>query len=410
MAQLTGVAVHRLEGGLGLKNPASDGTVALIASLPSLSGLQVKNYEAKKLLQLSDAEKLGINAAYDANQHTLVHHHLSEIFRLAPEAVVYLIPAEKNKKLSAVLPQLLPAIRANQDIKGFGCTGFTDTDAELKALAQKVQTDLINKLGDENRLIDFVLLEGKAATTPVSVTNLPDLRNLAAPQVSVVFGQDPAVAALDNKYTTYAAVGSALGMLAVRKVNENISSIRIQQPPSDSRTRSDYPLTDTAKGKWLSASLSDGTPMQNLSKKDLNTLTDKGYIYAASYEGYGGIFFSHSPTCVEKKSDYGFIENNRTWNKAARLVRQTLLPEVKGVIKKDPKTGFIKSTTISYWQGLLNRALEQMIINDEISGFKAFIDPKQVLSADDPVKVNVQIVKDGIAYEFVVDLGYTQKI
>ena len=410
MAKLTGVAVHRLEGGLGIKNPAADGTVALIASLPSLNGLKVKNYEANKLLQLSDAETLGINAAYDANQKTLVHHHLSEIFRLAPEAVVYLIPTEKSKKLSAVLPQVLPALRANQDIKGLGCIGFADTGAELKTLAEKVQTDVVEKLGDENRLIDFVLLEGKAAATPVSVTNLPDLRSLTAPQVSVIFGHDPAIAKLDAAYKLYAAIGSALGMLAVRKVNENIGSVRIQNPPADSRIRSDYPLTDTAKGRWLSASLSDGTPMQNLSKTDLKTLTDKGYIYAAAYEGYGGIFFSHSPTCTTKTSDYGYIENNRTWNKAARLVRQTLLPEVKGVVQKDPQTGFIKSTTISYWQGLLNRALEQMVIGEEISGFRAFIDHRQSIRPEHSLKVKIHIVKDEIAFEFEVDLGYTQKL
>jgi len=409
MAQLTGVAVNRLDGGLGRRNPSTDNVVALVAAM-SLSGLDLVENQAKKLLQAEDAESAGVNASYDANNTTLVYHHISEIFRLSPDATVYLIPTATGVSVEDVLESILPTVRANPDIKGLAFTGFNNVITDMPTAVETVQSDFIDALFLENRYIDFVLLEGKGSGSEISATNVADLRTKKAPQVSVVIAQDPTIASIDPAYNTYTAVGSALGMLSIRKINENIGSVNIKNKPAGKKGTPDYPLTDSAGSLWLDANLSDGTLAQSLSKVDLKTLTNKGYIYASSYEGYGGIFFSNSPTCVEKASDYAFIENNRTWNKAGRIIRQTLIPEVKGVVKKDPQTGFIKSTTISRWQGLLNKALEQMIIDDEISGFDIYIDPNQYLSEDDPLKIKAQVVKDDIVHEFEVDLGYTQQI
>lgn len=139
-------------------------------------------------------------------------------------------------------------------------------------------------------------------------------------------------------------------------------------------------------------------------------MNDKGYIYAASYEGYAGVYFQNSPTATAKTSDYAYIENNRVWNKAARIIRQALIPVVKGTVKKDPQTGFIRSTTISYWEGLVNKALENMIIDDEISGFDFYINPKQIVNDESPVTGKAQIVADGIVHEFEIDLGLTNQI
>lgn len=409
MAQLTGVAVNKLDGGLGRRNPSTDNVVALVIAM-SLDGLDLEQNQAKKILQVADAERIGVNASYDANNTVLVYHHITEIFRLSPDATVYLIPTAQGAITEAILTDILPTVRANQDIKGLAFNGFDNTISDMPALVELVQSKFIDKLFSENRYIDFALLEGKGTGATISATDIADLRTKAAPQVSVVIAQDPSIANIDPAYKNYAAVGSALGMLSVRKINENIGSVNIKNKPAGKKGTSDYPLTYSADGLWLDSNLSDGTIAQSLSKTDLKTLTNKGYIYASSYEGYGGIFFSNSPTCVEKKSDYSFIENNRTWNKAGRVIRLTLIPEVKGTVKKDPQTGFIKSTTISRWQGLLNKALEQMVIDDEISGFAIYIDPNQYLSEDDPLKIKAQIVKDDIVHEFEVDLGYTQKI
>lgn len=408
MAQLTGVSVNRLDGGLGRRTPSTDNVVALVAAMP-LDSLSLIENQAKELLQITDAESIGVNQSYDANTKTLVHHHLSEIFRLSPDATVYLIPTATDVNVEDVLDGILPTIRANESIKGIAFTGFKNNLDDIPIMVDVVQDKLVNQLFSEQRYIDFVLLEGKANVV-IKATDLVDLRTNAAPNVSVILAQDPNIASIDLAYGNYAAVGSALGMLSIRKVNENIGSVNIVKKPAGKKGLPDYPLTDAGKKLWLTANLSDGNNAQSLSKVDLKTLTKKGYIYASSYEGYGGIFFSNAPTCVERASDYAFIENNRTWNKAARIIRQTLIPEVKGTVKKDVNTGFIRSTTISRWSGLLNRALERMIIDDEISGFNIYIEPKQYLTEAEPLRIKAQLVKDDIVHEFEVDLGYTQQI
>ncbi|MEH0008014.1 MAG: DUF2586 family protein [Flavobacteriales bacterium] len=415
MAQLTGVSVNRLEGGLRRRNPKTDEVVALVAAMP-VAALTLAYDSAYKLLQLIDAERLGVTVAFDKEKNSLVHHHISEIFRLSPDATCYLIPIPVDTSITASVDKLLPLIRSQKDIKGLGFVGFTLTLPQLVSVVEKIQGSLVDLLFADSRYIDFVVLEGKGQldstrkVKPFSPATMADLRTKKAPQVSVVIAQDPLIAAKGAANINYAAVGSALGMLSIRKVNENIGSVNIRNKPAGKKGAPDYPLTDLASKLWLNSALSDGTPIGRLSKVDLKNLTDKGYIYVASYEGYGGLFFNDSPTCVQKASDYAYIENNRTWNKMARLVRAVLIPEVKGVVKKDAQTGFIKSTTISRWQALVNSALERMVIAEELSGFDVYIDPMQITDPDKPLKVKIQGVADGVVHAFEVDLGHTQKI
>jgi hypothetical protein len=169
-------------------------------------------------------------------------------------------------------------------------------------------------------------------------------------------------------------------------------------------------LTDSNLALWLDPQLTGGTKISTLTKAQIEELQDKGYIFAASYEGYPGVFFTGSKTCISVASDYAYIENNRVWNKGARALRTALLPEVKGIVKKDPATGFIRSTTVSRWTGIANKALEQMVGNDDISGFDVFIDPSQIVNSTDAVKVKASIVADGIVHEFEVALGLTNSI
>ncbi|MGH2624856.1 MAG: DUF2586 family protein, partial [Sphingobacterium sp.] len=199
-------------------------------------------------------------------------------------------------------------------------------------------------------------------------------------------------------------------MIAVRQVNENLASVNIQNKPVAARGARDYTLTDPNKSLWLQAYLTDGTLVSSLTAAEFTDLDNKGYIAAASYQGYPGVFFTGSHTAIDSASDFAYIENNRVWNKAARIVRAVLIPEVKGVVKKDPVTGFIRSTTASRWTALVNKALEQMIIKDEISGFEVIIDHKQVVNSTEPVRVRAMVVADGIVHEFEIALGLTNSI
>jgi hypothetical protein len=393
MAELAGVKIEKLQGGLGRKNPSTDSHVALIIKATGNAALDATiSNEGKGLIltSLSQAESLGLTLSASANGASPFYEHISEFFRLAPEGTLYLF----NNKTVA---NLLTFIKENAAIKGFGIVDDFGV-ATQEATIIEYQTNIINALATENRLIDF----GVIGWNNFGFDDAIDLTELDAPQISVLV--------VGSGTSNFAAVGAFLGMLAVRKVNENAGSVDIQNKPLEKRGTLDYTLTDKNKGLWVNPKLTGGATISSLTKAQLTDLEGKGYIYAASYEGYPGAFFTNSKTCISQASDYCFIENNRVWNKAARTLRIALLPEVKGVVKKNPTTGFIKSTTISRWTGIGNKALEQMVANDEISGFDVYISPQQVVNSTQPVKIKASVVMDGIVHEFEVALGLTNSI
>ncbi|HZH70325.1 MAG TPA: DUF2586 family protein [Flavobacteriaceae bacterium] len=395
MAELSGVNIARLQGGLGRTNNSTDNHIAYIVAIPVAEATVATaiNNEGKGVAVTSvyQVEQLGINAAFDANNAVDLHWQITEFFRLAPEATLYLFDKITEADLKGF-------INANQEIKGYGLhIDFSGETPPTITSVLSAQQTIIDAFAMENRLIDFVIIGADSLSVYTQ-----DLFALEAPQVSVLIA-----CTKDNGVTN---VGSALGMAAVRQINENLGSVNIQNKPREKRGNVSYPLTDANLGVWLTAFLTDGTEVSLMEKTALKAILDKGYIAAASYEGFAGIYFTDSCTAIERASDYGNIENNRVWNKAARAIRTALLPYVKGVVKKDPATGFIAATTAMYWQGVAENALNTMQSNDEISGYDVYINREQVVNSTSPVSVKALVVMDGIVHEFEVSLGLTNSI
>ncbi|MBD3748512.1 MAG: hypothetical protein IE931_03355 [Sphingobacteriales bacterium] len=406
-----GVKINQLNGGLGGENDSTDNIVALICAvdLADLPGT-VAHHVPYLCLQTADAEALGVDASFDANKKFLIHNAIEQFFLYAPEAKIYLIFAPvATAVVIAGTDGVKGALRQASEVKGFGFVNIADELADVVGEVEGLQA-IVDGFKAEHRLFDFVIVPAMGDAVEVALADYPDLRAKAAANISVCIAQDPTVAATLPEYAKYADVGAALGMLAIRGVNENLGSVDINKKPSAKRGDKDYPLTDEASNRWLSATLSDGKKVSDLSAVEKKSLTTKGYIYAGSYDGYAGVFFNSSPTSVEKVSDYAYIERNRTWNKAARAIRNVLIPEVKRTVKKDETTGYIRSTTITRWTGIVKKVLEVMEAADEISGSSVYINPKQILSETSPLNIKVKVISDGIVYEFEIDLGLSTKL
>lgn len=393
MAELQGVIVNKLQGQLGLANAGADNHFAMIfPGLPSgVVASAINNDGAGVVLKsVLDAEELGINQAYDTNNSVVLYRETAEFFRLAPEGTLYLFNSDTAADVRDFLLK-------NPDIKGYAIGGVWNDESPNLVSTLESQSDLVSELAAQNRLIDFavVCLDGLDAFTE-------NLFTQTAPNVSVCV----ACQYDDGKVS----MGSLLGMLAVRKVNENLGSVNIENKPFAKRGSENYSLTDALLGKWTDAFLTDGRAVRDLSDSGLNAITSKGYILAASYQGYPGFYFENSYTAIERTSDFAYIENNRVWNKAARIIRATLLPHVKSNVKKDPTTGFIATTTVSRWEQLSKKALELMVIEEECSGFDVKINPNQVVSSTTSVKVGAVVVLNGIAHSFEVNLGLTNNL
>ena len=173
-------------------------------------------------------------------------------------------------------------------------------------------------------------------------------------------------------------------MLCIRQVSENIGSVDILNKPENKKGKNLYSLTEVGLKRFITASLSTEQKIAELTNEQIQSLNKKGYIFIGPYVGAAGMFFSNSATCYTKTNDYAYIENNRVWNKAARLIRETLAPFLKGKVKKDVETGYIKSTTITHWKQVVYKGcIERMVADNDISGGEIHISEKQNPTAHD---------------------------
>ena len=135
MGQLKGFTLKKAEGGLGRVASTKDNLFLVVAAM-AVTGTQLTHGESKFIIQLKDAEALGITESFDANQKVLTHYHLSEIFRLAPESQIILLPVAVGKMQDSTA-QIVKTIRANKQIKGVGLFGFTNDLSTIAKICKR---------------------------------------------------------------------------------------------------------------------------------------------------------------------------------------------------------------------------------------------------------------------------------
>ena len=403
-----GVKTNKLNGGLG-RTGTSDRVVCLIGGMTLTGDLA---YNTKyELLDMNTAEDLGITAATDDTNNELMHYHLSEMFRIAPESTFFLIPVDKTKTAEELVADdgLKAAIRSIQNVNILGMAGLATTVDKALVDAVSFQS-LVDSFLNEYLYIDGIFVEGVGPAEAITVADYDDLRTVTAPNISYIIAQDPAVALLKAGYAKRAAVGTVLGSIAVRKVHEDIGSVDIEEKPRLRRGEENFSLSDESRGSWLSAALSDGTPFKTLTETEQKSLTAKGWMYAGSFNNYSGFYWNGCPTAVTKDSDYAYFNFNCIWNKAARLIRQSLIPRVRSKVPTEPDTGYLKSTWISGCESSVNAKLDDMISAGNIEDKDVYINPAQAISEDTPLEINCQLAVGRIVHAFSVNLGLTNNL
>lgn len=416
-----GVSNTKLNGGLGRRNPSTDGVMGLV-----MGGVATANIAlgvVKKLIQIEDAEALLLNAAYDSTNGVRVYEHIQQFFEFYPDGTLYILLAPRGTTQAAMCTYANAYVKklvldpiTDRAIKVVGtvlnpATAYAPVttngiDVDVEAAIPLAQA-LVTSLAAEFVYLDGVVIEGRNVTGTVG--DLVDLRASIAPNVSVCIGTDPFIVALHADYAGSASVGTVLGGLAVRKVSENLGSVDIARKPSAKKGQPNYSLTNAANGTWLTAALTSGVLFSTLTTAEKQALTDKGYLYVGSYEGYPGLYFNDSGTCVEVANDYAYIESNRVWNKAARYVRTALIPKMNSEVEITD-AGAIASDTISEWVSAANRELDKMLADEEVSSYTFYIDPDQNVLGGEPIITKLTVVPRGIARAIENELGFTNPL
>ena len=295
----------------------------------------------------------------------------------------------------------------------------TDTSADTYSL-NLVQTlnSKAASLADNNAPLSILLSANSAVvgTTDADVktvnfAKIPSAVTSNSRFVTVLLSQglDSTVNAMqlaNGNSTPVGVVGAALGCLALAGVQESFAWVNKFNLggyfPDIEMGFGDVTKTGNKFASTISYS--------SLSKSQIDTLDDKGYVFLCKYSGLeGGVYFSKDQTCAN--GDYRTVARNRTIHKSRRNVRNALLPYVNSPLKVDPSTGYLSAAKITMFQNIVTAILGTMQDNEEISGYSVTIDKNQNVLKNDKLVIKYSIVPVGVAasIEVVEGLSLTNK-
>lgn len=319
------------------------------------------------------------------------HYHVSEYFRKQPQGELYIgmyaVPTVYNFAEVDTVQKF-----ANGKIRQFGI--FADGTTYTSAKVQALQT-VLNTLASEQMPCEGIIaFDYKAAT----LSTLADLSGLSSPNVSLVISQDGG----NLGYQIYNAtgrsisnLGAVLGLVSLAKVSDDIAWI------------GQYNIAGGAENDVVS--FGNGAALSAQSTSLLNTLNTYRYIFMIKKVGKAGTWVNDSHTCTTISSDYAYIENNRTINKAIRNLYIGYLDALNSPLLLN-SDGTLQNTTVAYFEGLGNQSLDQMVRDTEISAKQVTVDPSQNVLSTSELAVSVDIVPVGVARNIKVKIKYTLSI
>ncbi|HRO76865.1 MAG TPA: DUF2586 family protein, partial [Crocinitomicaceae bacterium] len=148
--------------------------------------------------------------------------------------------------------------------------------------------------------------------------------------------------------------------------------------------------------------------ISTLGVSDLNTLNDHGLLFLRTHTGITGLFWNDAPTCTAVTDDFAYLENNRTIDKATRLIRTTFLPTLNSPIYVNPQTGQLAPNVVKSLEALGKKTInDSMLTPGEISGFDFVIDPEQDILATSQLEAVLTIIPVGTARKIIVKIGFS---
>lgn len=400
------VTMTRLNGRLGRKATNLDGVIGIITTGVATGSLTLG--VIYPLTGIKDLEDLGVTAAYDTTNTTLIHHHISRLFFRNPSAEVHLMVLAQSVTLANMVDianvnnakkllkdkngriKLLGVIR--NPAAAYTPTLTTGLDADVITAVEKAKA-LVDEEAAEFRFV-HVVVEGRSFNGTAG--SALDLRTKTAPGVSVVIGADKDISAGNVLFNGYAAVGDFLGILSKCAVSQNPGEVI-----------DEFNVYDQANGYFTNVALSSNLALESYSDASLTTLDTKGYIFFDRIAGLSGAWANDSHTCEVISSDYAYIENNRTINKMIELARFAILPKVKARLTVDDTTGVLVDGERSNLEDICEHALEAMKTDGDLSGgIQAYINPDINLLGGDTLDVELTAIPKAIGRAITVYVGF----
>jgi hypothetical protein len=370
------------------------GLVFYSAALP-VAGEGVSGFtdteRIRPVSSIETAEKYGITADAAAWETRVLHYTLASIFNMNTGVSLYVgifQPAAGENAFSEIKQiQNFAGGRLRQVGVWNGAVEMTETIANsLQSVAATLEA--------RNKPLSILY-----ATKVADVTSLGSYAKAGRKNVSVVIAQDGegTAAALykdaaNTAKASVSALGDLLGAVSRAKVHQSIAWV--EQFPTN--------IALPAFG--------DGTRYRDLDAAVIEELDTARYIFCVSYDGVAGAYFNDNHTLDSPTSDYAYINDVRTMDKAVRGVRSYLLPKLGRPMKVDAATGKLERTMVEHLITTGNKPLEEMEKAGELSGYKFDIDPDQDILSTSRVRGVIKNVAVGVMRALDLEIGYASSI
>lgn len=338
------------------------------------------------------AEKYGITADAESWEMKVLHYTLTSIFNMNPGVTLYVgifTPASGANAFSEIKQiQNYSGGRLRQVGVWNGAVELSDT---IVTSLQSVRTTL----EAQNKPLSILYAPKITDVTKLS----SDLAKTGRNGVSVIIGQDGAGVA-DALYrdaanaskASVSALGDLLGAVSKAKVHESIAWVE------------SFPTNIAVPA------FGDGKKYRDLDEAVIETLDANRYIFLRTYDGLAGSFFNDNHTLDIPTSDYAYINDVRTMDKAVRGVRTYLLPKLGRPMKVDADSGKLERTAVEHLITTGNKALEDMEKAGELSGYRFDIDPDQNILATSRVRGVIKNVAVGVMRNLDLEIGYATSV
>lgn len=384
---LSNVNIEKINGGLARLNATTDGVSGLI----HVQSGGTFNYGTYKLSSPEDAVSASfLNITADTiGGGQVLKYHIDQYFAKS-DSPLYVKTITGTSTYAEIVSL------KDYSVGEINQVAVIDYDKNFAtATLQTIQTVVEQTEDEEAPLVALYLSKVSSATT---ISSLSDLKSLECDGVSFCIAEDMSTdsRALELKTsgaTVVGAIGALLGTVSANQVHQDAGAVAINN------------LVDLS-GEWQTPGFITGELLSSVSKTLQNTLDTYHYIFARKFVGLSGSYFNFGWSAGLATSDFNTIENNRTYNKAFRLLRANLLPAVNGSLYVD-KSGYLSIGTVKYFKTLCDSALQQMKNLGELSGFVVSIDPKQKPLSTNSIEIVCKIQPVGVAKSINVTLGFT---
>lgn len=320
------------------------------------------------------------------------YYHISEYFRLQPKGSLYVGFYAVPSSYTFTEIQSIQTF-ANGKVRQLGVykDGAAFAAGDLTAI-QSVCTTL------DGLHMPLSVIYGADISAVTDLSTLADLSTLSDNKVSAVISQDAAAQGA-FLYATYkksiTTLGALLGAVSLAKISEDIG------------WPNKFNISNGVECDTVG--FANGQALSVISQSLLNTLDDRRYIFLVKYVGLAGSYFNDSHTAIAVSSDYAYIENNRTIDKAIRGVYASLISYLNSPLELN-SDGTLKNSTIAFFESQAGVNLDQMVRDVELSAYSVVIDPTQNILSTGNLTVTVSLLPIGVARQITVNIGFTTKI